>query len=62
MADGAALDTDVLLKVSAWGLSGALLAALRPLGQPGTLGLTHLIARKQLRRLKRLAQFFIRLP
>lgn len=52
MADGAALDTDVLLKASAWGLAEALLATLRPLGQPGTLGLTHLIAQKQLRRLK----------
>ncbi|WP_203077186.1 hypothetical protein [Falsiroseomonas ponticola] len=52
MADGAALDTDVLLKASAWGLADALLATLRPLGQPGTLGLTHLIAQKQIRRLK----------
>lgn len=54
MVNGAVLDTDVLLKVAIWGLGGVLHDVIAPLGQPGVLGLTHLIARKQLRRLKNL--------
>lgn len=50
MSDGAALDTDVLLKISAYGLSGELMALLAPHGSAGTLGLTHLIAGRQLAR------------
>jgi hypothetical protein len=48
------LDTDVLLKVASWDLGGVLCGLVAPLGQAGVLGLTHLIARKQLRRLKNL--------
>lgn len=54
MANGAVLDTDVLLKVAAWDLGGVLCGVLAQLGQPGVLGLTHMIARKQLRRLRNL--------
>jgi hypothetical protein len=52
--EGAVLDTDVLLKVAAWDLGGVLCGVVAPLGQPGVLGLTHLIARKQLHRLRNL--------
>jgi hypothetical protein len=56
MPEGALLDTDVLLKVSAFRLADDLIEILRPIGQPGALGLAHLIAPKQLVRLrKRLA-------
>lgn len=50
MGDGAALDTDVLLKISAYRLAGELISLLEPHGRPGTLGLTHLIAGRQLAR------------
>lgn len=50
MNDGAALDTDILLKVSAYRLAGELIAVLQPHGRPGTLGLTHIIAGRQLAR------------
>lgn len=53
MPDGAAIDTDALLKIAAYRLGGDLLTALAPLGQPAALGLTHLIAPKQLKRNKR---------
>lgn len=54
MSSGTALDTDVLLKVSGWRLADELLQVLVPYGQPGALGLTHLIAPKQIRRKKSL--------
>jgi len=50
MADGAAVDTDVLLKVAAYRLAGELVAVLSQFGEPMALGLTHLIAAKQLAR------------
>jgi hypothetical protein len=50
MADGAAVDTDVLLKAAAYRLATELVAILEPRGRPATLGLTHLIAHKQLAR------------
>ena len=50
MDDGAAVDTDVLLKVAAYRLAGELVAVLAPFGEPMALGLTHLIAAKQLAR------------
>jgi hypothetical protein len=50
MPDGAAIDTDVLLKVSAYRLAAELISALSFAGTPVALGLTHLIAGKQLAR------------
>lgn len=50
MADGAAIDTDVLLKTAAYRLASELVAVLEPMGAPGALGLAHLIAVKQLAR------------
>lgn len=50
MNDGAALDTDVLLKISAYRMADELISVLRPHGPPGALGLTHIIAGKQLAR------------
>lgn len=50
MGNGAAVDTDVLLKVAAYRLAGELVAVLAPFGEPMVLGLTHLIAAKQLAR------------
>ena len=50
MSDGAAVDTDVLLKVAAYRLRAELVAVLKPNGTPAALGLTHLIAGKQLAR------------
>jgi len=50
MGDGAAVDTDVLLKVAVYRLAGELVAVLAPFGEPMVLGLTHLIAAKQLAR------------
>lgn len=50
MPDGAALDTDVLLKIAAYRLAEELVAVLEPMGKPAVLGLTHLIAAKQLTR------------
>jgi hypothetical protein len=50
MTEGAALDTDVLLKVAAYRLAVELIAILEPKGKPATLGLTHLIAGRQLGR------------
>ena len=51
MADGAAVDTDVLLKASAYRLAAHLVSTVEAYGSPGALGLTHLIARRQLRRM-----------
>jgi len=50
MTEGAAIDTDVLLKVAAYRLSSQLVTVLEPRGKPGALGLSHLIAGKQLAR------------
>lgn len=50
MSDGAAVDTDVLLKVAAYRLAKETVGVLAPLGGPATLGLTHLIAAKQMAR------------
>lgn len=50
MVEGAAVDTDVLLKVAAFRLAEELVAVLEPRGTPAVLGLTHLIAGKQLAR------------
>lgn len=52
MADGAAVDTDVLLKAAAYRLAAELIAVLEPKGRPAALGLTHLIAAKQLARMR----------
>jgi len=50
MPEGAAVDTDVLLKVAAYRLAAELVAVLEPKGKPAALGLTHLIAGRQLAR------------
>lgn len=50
MTEGAAVDTDVLLKVAAYRLADELMTVLTPFGEPAALGLTHLIAAKQLAR------------
>jgi len=50
MAEGALIDTDVLMKASAYRVANALVETLAPAGVPAALGLTHLIAPKQLRR------------
>jgi hypothetical protein len=50
MADGAAVDTDVLLKAAAYRLSGELVSVLEPRGTPVALGLAHLITGRQLAR------------
>lgn len=48
MAEGAAVDTDVILKAAAYRMADDLVGALKPKGCPAALGLTHLIAGKQL--------------
>lgn len=50
MADGPAIDTDVLLKAAAYRIGAELVDSLRPHGQAAALGLTHLIAGRQLAR------------
>lgn len=50
MTEGAAVDTDVLLKIAAYRLADEFVAVLAPLGETATLGLTHLIAAKQMAR------------
>jgi hypothetical protein len=50
MTDGAVVDTDVLLKAAAYRLATELVAVLEPKGEPAALGLTHLIAGRQLAR------------
>ena len=50
MPEGAAVDTDVLLKIAAYRLAVELIAVLEPKGEPAALGLTHLIAGRQLAR------------
>jgi predicted nucleic acid-binding protein len=50
MADGAAVDTDVLLKSATYRSGAELVAILRSRGLPATLRLTHLIAPRQLAR------------
>lgn len=50
MSDGAVVDTDVLLKVAAYRLGTEFVAVLMPSGTPAALGLTHLIAGRQLAR------------
>jgi hypothetical protein len=50
MSEGAAIDTDVLLKASAYRLAAELVATLAAAGKPAALGLTHLIAGRQLAR------------
>ena len=50
MGDAAAIDTDVLLKTAAYRLAGELIAVLNAKGPAAALGLTHLIAAKQLAR------------
>lgn len=52
MAEGAAVDTDVLLKASAYRTGPELVNALEAFGEPSALGLTHLIARGQLCRMR----------
>ena len=48
MPEGAAIDTDVLLKAAAYRMAEELVAVLERHGTPATLGLTHLIAGGQL--------------
>jgi hypothetical protein len=48
MANGAAVDTDVLLKAAAYRLAGELLSVFATRGTPAALALTHLIAGRQL--------------
>jgi len=55
MGGEVALDTDVLLKAAAFRLSAELCSLLAPIGPPAILGLTHLIAAKQLNRISRIA-------
>lgn len=52
MSEGAIVDTDVLMKVSAYRMADDLIGVLAPLGQPSTLGLIHLIAHKQIVKLE----------
>lgn len=48
------IDTDVLLKIAAWQMGNVFISELHPLGKAAALGLTHLIAPKQLTRMKNL--------
>lgn len=50
MPDGAAIDTDVVLKTAAYRLGAELVAVLAPKGLPAVLGLTHVIAGRQIAR------------
>lgn len=50
MPDGPGIDTDVLLKAAAFQIADELVEVLAPHGRPAALGLTHLIAQKQLAR------------
>lgn len=50
MTEPVAIDTDVLLKAAAYRLGADLVQVLVPKGPPAALGLTHLIAAKQLQR------------
>ena len=50
MPEGAAIDTDVLLKVAAYRLAAEFVAVVEPWGEPTALGLTHLIVGRQLAR------------
>lgn len=52
MSEGPCLDTDIVLKCAAWNLEGELLGILSANGKPATLGLVHLIAAKQMSRLR----------
>ena len=55
MTEPVAVDTDVLLKVSGYRMANEFVGAIAEKGPPAVLGLTHLIAGKQLqRRRKRL--------
>ncbi|MEL7686721.1 hypothetical protein AAG592_04370 [Citromicrobium bathyomarinum] len=51
MDKGSCIDTDVVLKCAAWGMSKALPDILGRHGAPGALGLVHLIAESQLLRM-----------
>lgn len=53
MTEAVAVDTDVLLKIAAYRLSTEFLRAVAVKGSPALLGLTHIIAEKQLRRRSR---------
>lgn len=50
MAEGAAVDTDILLKAASYRVASEVVAVLKTKGAPAALGLTHLIAGKQLAR------------
>ena len=52
MSEGPCLDTDIVLKCAAWNLEGELLGILSANGKPATLGLVHLIAARQMSRLR----------
>jgi hypothetical protein len=52
VADGAAVDTDVLLKTSAYRLAAELVSTVNVHGTPGALGLAHLIAGRQILRVR----------
>lgn len=52
MSEGPGVDTDVVLKSAALRVGTALLRVLSLHGEPGALGLTHLIAERQLRKLR----------
>lgn len=54
MISGPVVDTDILLKVSAYKLAAELIALLGVYGTPGVLGLTHIIAPGQLQRMPNL--------
>ncbi|WP_341992296.1 hypothetical protein [Azorhizobium sp. AG788] len=55
MADEVAVDTDVLLKASAYRVAIELVSALSSYGRVAALGLTHIIALSQMSRLRHLA-------
>lgn len=50
MPNEAAIDTDILLKSAAYRLAGEVVEVVQQKGTPAVLGLTHLIANKQLKR------------
>lgn len=55
MPDEVALDTDVLLKAAAYRIAAELVELMESKGPPAVLGLTHLIAAKQLARKRDIA-------
>ncbi len=53
MPNGPIIDSDILLKVSAYRIADECLDALHRFGEPGALGLSHIIAHGQLSKCKK---------